>query len=181
MKNYTRPTFVIIPLDHIPQKEGIAPCICKQQLRNLTNCLTDRLNIGKSSQETSLGDEESNAAAVIGPLVAIVAIVIIIAVLVVVYVRRGRAVKLKSNRQSGTHIVNNDEQEMAPDGTCSTVQRNIAQSIFRSFYYNHFERLLLIKSYLQTVTVSYYGFLLSHFISLIRLPEACWLRQVASI
>ena len=121
MKNYTRPTFVIIPLDHIPQKEGIAPCICKQQLRNLTNCLTDRLNIGKSSQETSLGDEESNAAAVIGPLVAIVAIVIIIAVLVVVYVRRGRAVKLKSNRQSGTHIVNNDEQERAPDGTCSTV------------------------------------------------------------
>ena len=73
------------------------------------------LNLGNSNPETSLGDEESNAAAMIGPIVAIIVIVILVAVLVVVYVRRGRAIKLKSNRTSGSHIVNN-EQEIVPDG-----------------------------------------------------------------
>ena len=67
------------------------------------------------SMDTSLGDEDPNAAVVIGPIVAIIVISVIAVVLLVVYIRRRRSAKLKSSGMSGSRIVNHGQETEIPE------------------------------------------------------------------
>ena len=88
----------------------------------------------------------------IGPIVAIIVIVILVAVLVVVYVRRGRAIKLKSNGTSGSHIVNN-EQEIVPDG-----MKVLKHVQYTAKPLENCETLIIVKLNLRTGLVTYHFF-----------------------